>query len=106
MLEARGRPGEELGGEVNPCLEGCWELLNHLSPRGLVGFKSNYNILDLCVRVRVRVYIFLYMYIYIYILIYTHVCVYIFTCIPVFRNLVRPRHLCCLAVRGSRIRAS
>jgi hypothetical protein len=67
MLEARGRPGEELGGEVNPCLEGCWELLNHLSPRGLVGFKSNYNILDLCVRVRVRVYIFLYMYIYIYI---------------------------------------
>jgi hypothetical protein len=48
-------------------LEGCWELLNHLSPRGLVGFKSNYNILDLCVRVRVRVYIFLYMYIYIYI---------------------------------------
>ena len=34
------RPGEEVGGGVNPSLEGCWEgkLSNHRSPRGLVGF--------------------------------------------------------------------
>ena len=37
-----GRPGEEVGGGVNPPrrVVGKKELLNHLSPKGLVGFEK------------------------------------------------------------------